>query len=197
MTLEGVKGLIFDLDGTLVDSMPLHVAAWCKTAPEFGLSVDGAWIYQYGGVPSRKIAAILGEAQGVAIDCDAVAQRKTAYYVEMIGRAVPFPAMLQLVQSMAGLLPMAIGTGSLRSNAEIILKQSGLGEYIKTVVAADDVTEHKPQPHTFLLAAQRIGVPPELCLVFEDTQIGRQAAHAAGMKCVMVVDGEPDWDSLA
>ncbi|MGL4205753.1 MAG: HAD family hydrolase [Aeromonadaceae bacterium] len=197
MTLEDFKGLIFDLDGTLVDSMPLHVAAWCKTAPEYGLSVDGEWIYQYGGVPSRKIAAMLGEAQGITLDCDAVARRKTAYYVAMIGQATPFPAMLHLVQSMSGRVPMAIGTGSLRSNAELILEQSGLGEYIKTVVAADDVTEHKPQPHTFLLAAQRIGVPPEQCLVFEDTQIGRQAAHAAGMKCVMVVEGKPDWRSLA
>ena len=197
MTLESFKGLIFDLDGTLVDSMPLHVAAWYKTAPEYGLSIDGEWIYRYGGVPSRKIAAMLGEAQGITLDCDAVARRKTAYYVAMIGQAAPFPAMLALVQSMDGILPMAIGTGSLRSNAELILQQSGLGRFIKTVVAADDVTEHKPKPDTFLLAAQRLGVPPELCLVFEDTQIGCQAAHAAGMKCVMVVNGEPDWNSLA
>ena len=197
MKLEGFKALIFDLDGTLVDSMPLHVAAWQQTAPEYGLVVDGEWIHQYGGVPSRKIAAMLAAAQGVTLDCEAVARCKTAYYVAMIGQAVPFPAMLQLVQSMAGQLPMAIGTGSLRSNAGIILQQSGLGRYIQTLVAADDVTEHKPEPHTFLLAAQRLGVVPEQCLVFEDTLIGRQAAHAAGMKCVMVVDGEPDWNSLA
>ena len=91
---------------------------------------------------------------------------------------------------------MAIGTGSLRSNAVIILQQSGLGQYIQTVVAADDVTQHKPAPETFLRAAQLLAVEPRSCLVFEDTQIGCQAALAAGMACVLVREGAPDWATL-
>ena len=196
MQLDVFKALIFDLDGTLVDSMPLHIAAWFKTAPEFGLQVEASWLYQHGGVPSRKIAALLAREQQVEVDCEAAARRKTAYYLELIGQATPFPAMWQLVEQYHQRLPMAIGTGSLKGNAEIILQQSGLGQFIQTVVAAEDVENHKPQPDTFLLAAKKLGVAPGECLVFEDTEIGRQAAHAAGMACVMVRDGKPDWSSL-
>jgi beta-phosphoglucomutase family hydrolase len=190
------KALIFDMDGTLVDSMPLHLAAWQQTAQEFGFVCDREWLYARGGVPSRKIAALIAHEQQVDLDTEAVARSKTGHYVAMIEKATPFPAMVELVTRAAGRLPMAIGTGSLHSNAERILQQSGLGQYIHTVVAADDVSVHKPAPDTFLLAAQQLGIEPTDCLVFEDTVIGREAALAAGMDCVMVVDGQPDWSTL-
>jgi beta-phosphoglucomutase family hydrolase len=190
------KALIFDMDGTLVDSMPLHLAAWQQTAREFGFVCDADWLYAHGGVPSRKIVALLAQQQRIELDADTVARTKTAHYVATIENATPFPAMVELVTLAAGTLPMAIGTGSLHSNAERILQQSGLGQYIHTVVAADDVSVHKPAPDTFLLAAQRLGIEPTDCLVFEDTAIGREAALAAGMDCVMVVDGQPDWSTL-
>ncbi len=190
------NALIFDMDGTLVDSMPLHLAAWQKTSREFGFTCDAQWLYEQGGVPSRKIVAMLAQQQGLDLDAEAVARRKTAHYVETIGQARPFPAMVELVKAAHGRHPMAIGTGSLRSNAVIILQQSGLGQYIQTVVAADDVTQHKPAPETFLRAAQLLAVEPRSCLVFEDTQIGCQAALAAGMACVLVREGAPDWATL-
>ena len=190
------KALIFDMDGTLVDSMPLHLAAWQQTAQEFGFVCDQEWLYAHGGVPSRKIAALIAHEQQIALDPEAVARCKTAHYVAMIEQATPFPAMVALVQQAATTLPMAIGTGSLHANAERILAQSGLGLYIHTVVAADDVQGHKPAPDTFLLAAERLGVVAADCLVFEDTEIGRLAALAAGMDCVMVVEGAPDWATL-
>jgi beta-phosphoglucomutase family hydrolase len=190
------KALIFDMDGTLVDSMPLHLAAWQQTALEFGFVCNAQWLYAHGGVPSRKIVALLAQQQQIELDADTVARTKTAHYVAMIENATPFPAMVELVTLAAGTLPMAIGTGSLHSNAERILQQSGLGQYIHTVVAADDVLVHKPAPDTFLLAAQRLGIEPTDCLVFEDTAIGREAALAAGMDCVMVVGGQPDWSTL-
>lgn len=191
------KALIFDMDGTLVDSMPLHLAAWQQTAQEFGFVCDKEWLYAHGGVPSRKIAALIARQQQVTLDAEIVARCKTAHYVAMIEQATPFPAMVALVQQAAARLPMAIGTGSMHANAERILRQSGLGLYIHTVVAADDVQGHKPAPDTFLLAAERLGIAAADCLVFEDTEIGRLAAQAAGMDCVMVVDGVPDWKSLA
>jgi len=190
------KALIFDMDGTLVDSMPLHLAAWQQTAQEFGFVCDQEWLYARGGVPSRKIAALIAHEQQIELDSEAVARCKTAHYVTMIEQATPFPAMVELVQQAATTLPMAIGTGSLHANAERILRQSGLGLYIHTVVAADDVQGHKPAPDTFLLAADRLGVAAADCLVFEDTEIGRLAALAAGMDCVMVVEGAPDWTTL-
>ncbi len=189
--------LIFDMDGTLVDSMPLHLAAWQKTSREFGFTCDAQWLYEQGGVPSRKIVAMLAQQQGLDLDAEAVACRKTAHYVETIGQARPFPAMVELVKAAHGRHPMAIGTGSLHRNADRILAQTGLAAFIPVVVGADDVTAHKPAPDTFLLAAQQLGVAPADCLVFEDTQIGRQAAHAAGMACVLVRDGTPDWSSLS
>ena len=192
---QDFNALIFDMDGTLVDSMPLHLAAWQKTSREFGFTCDAQWLYEQGGVPSRKIVALLAQQQGLDLDAEAVARRKTAHYVATIAQARPFPAMVELVKAAHGQRPMAIGTGSLRSNAALILQQSGLGQYIQTVVAADDVSQHKPAPETFLRAAQLLDVAPQSCLVFEDTQIGCQAALAAGMACVLVRDGVPDWST--
>lgn len=195
--MDEFKALIFDMDGTLVDSMPLHLAAWQQLAAECGFQCDPDWLYAHGGVPSRKIAAMLIAQHGLTLDPADMARRKTAYYVERIGEATPFPAMMQLVREQYGRKPMAIGTGSLRSNAETILAQSGLGHFIQAVVAADDVSAHKPAPDTFLRAAALLGIAPGDCLVFEDTAIGRQAAQAAGMACVMIEDGMPNWRSLS
>lgn len=194
---QDFNALIFDMDGTLVDSMPLHLAAWQQTALEFGFCCDAQWLYELGGVPSRKIAALLAQQQGIELDAEAVACCKTAHYVALIGQARPFPAMIELVKAAYGSHPMAIGTGSMHSNAAIILRQSGLGQYIQTVVAADDVSLHKPAPETFLRAAQLLAVEPQGCLVFEDTQIGLQAARAANMASVLVRDGVPDWSTLS
>lgn len=196
MILEQFKALIFDMDGTLVDSMPLHLAAWIATSQEYGFHCDAEWLYAHGGVPSRKIAALIAQQQQLTLDPELVARRKTAHYVASIANAVPFPQMAALVAQAYGCWPMAIGTGSLRSNAERILEQSGLGRYIQTIVAAEDVSAHKPAPDTFLRAAELLGVAPSDCLVFEDTAIGCDAALAAGMACVMVVDGVPMWKGL-
>ncbi|MFC3912756.1 HAD family hydrolase [Pseudaeromonas sharmana] len=196
MILERFKALIFDMDGTLVDSMPLHLAAWMATAQEYGFQCDAQWLYAHGGVPSRKIAAKLASQQNLTLDPQQVAATKTAHYVARIASATPFPEMMSLVERAHGHWPMAIGTGSLHANAERILEQSGLGRFIHTVVAADDVLEHKPAPDTFLQAARLLQVKAEDCLVFEDTEIGCQAALAAGMACVMVVDGVPDWSGV-
>lgn len=191
MPLTGFDALIFDLDGTLVDSMPLHLAAWKQASLVFGFHYDADWLYALGGVPSRKIVGIINEQQGLALDAEQVAGVKNQHYVKLLPRATVFPAMASLLEKWHSRLPMAVGTGSPRVNAEAVLQNTDLGRYMGAVVTADDVEQHKPNPDTFLLAAQRLGVAPERCLVFEDTQIGRQAALAAGMACVMVVDGEP------
>lgn len=193
MSLEQYQALIFDLDGTLVDSMPLHLAAWEEASRQFGFHFDAGWLHSLGGVPSRKIAALIVEQQGMPLDTARVAEVKAQHYARMLEQARPFPAMLQLLKRWQGRLPMAIGTGSARSAAEAVLRNTELAGFMSAVVTADDVEEHKPNPHTFLLAARRLGVDPARCLVFEDTEIGRQAAEAAGMACVMVVEGRPQF----
>lgn len=189
MDLSRYQALIFDLDGTLVDSMPLHLAAWCHAAEKFGFTYDADWFYSLGGVPGRKIARMLTEKQQLDLDPDAIAQTKTGHYVRHIEQATPINDTLAVVEQAFGRLPMAIGTGSPRVNAHRVLDNTGLTHYFDAVITAEDVEHHKPNPDTFLLAAKRLGVAPEKCLVFEDTGIGKQAALAAGMDCCLVENG--------
>lgn len=187
---EQYDALIFDMDGTLVDSMPRHLDAWEITSAEFGLPFDRARLNEYGGIPTRKIVAILAEQHGLTIDVEAFARRKVALYMEHIQQVSVFPAMWELVRRCHGKVPMGIGTGSPRNQAESILKSTGLDAYIQVVVSADDVVNHKPHPDTFLQVAEQLGANPANCLVFEDTQIGLQAGRAAGMETVLVLEGE-------
>ncbi|MDH0175778.1 HAD family hydrolase [Aeromonas dhakensis] len=187
---EQYDALIFDMDGTLVDSMPRHLDAWEITSAEFGLPFDRARLNEYGGIPTRKIVAILAEQHGLDIDVEAFARRKVALYMEHIQQVSVFPAMWELVRRCHGKVPMGIGTGSPRNQAESILKSTGLDAYIQVVVSADDVINHKPHPDTFLQVAEQLGANPANCLVFEDTQIGLQAGRAAGMETVLVLEGE-------
>ncbi|MGL5815902.1 HAD family hydrolase [Aeromonas sp.] len=182
--------LIFDMDGTLVDSMPLHLDAWEITSAEFGLPFDRAELNEYGGIPTRKIVAILAEQHGLNIDVEAFARRKIALYLEQIDKARVFPQMWELVKAYHGKVPMGIGTGSPRNQAEQILKSTGLDAYISVVVSADDVDNHKPHPDTFLRVAELLGANPANCLVFEDTRIGIQAGKAAGMATLLATEGE-------
>lgn len=187
---EQYDALIFDMDGTLVDSMPLHLDAWETTSAEFGLPFDRAELNEYGGIPTRKIVAILAEQHGLSIDIEAFARRKIALYMAHIDKAGVFPQMWELVKQHHGKVPMGIGTGSPRNQAEQILKSTGLDAYISVVVSADDVVNHKPHPDTFLKVAELLGANPANCLVFEDTQIGIQAGKAAGMATLLATEGE-------
>ncbi|MNG83478.1 Fructose-1-phosphate phosphatase YqaB [compost metagenome] len=187
---EQYDALIFDMDGTLVDSMPLHLDAWELTSAEFGLPFDRVQLNEYGGIPTRKIVAILAEQHGLSIDIEAFARRKIALYMEQIDKAGVFPQMWELVRQHHGKVPMGIGTGSPRNQAERILRSTGLDAYISVLVSADDVTNHKPHPDTFLRVAERLGANPANCLVFEDTRIGIQAGKAAGMATVLATEGE-------
>ncbi|PVZ70391.1 HAD family hydrolase [Pelagibaculum spongiae] len=189
LDLTAYDALIFDLDGTLVDSMPLHLNAWQSIADEFGFKFDPVRLNQLGGVPARKIAAIINKEQGLRIDTLAATKAKRAHYLQNINRADSFASMLNLVRHYHGKLPMAIGTGSPRTNADRVLRNTGLEQYMDAVVTANDVENHKPHPDTFLLAAEKLGIEPKKCLVFEDTEIGREAAHSGGMDCVLINKG--------
>lgn len=191
MNLSGFQGLVFDLDGTLVDSMPLHLAAWQHTAQQFGFRYDADWFYQLGGMPSRKIALLVAKEQQVDLDPIAVTRCKSQHYLANLSKVEVFPAMLALVERYHGLIPMGIGTGSPRANAQAILQNTGLARYFSVLVSADDVELHKPHPDTFLRVAELLGVAAQDCLVFEDTGIGVQAGQAAGMQTCLVKAGHP------
>ncbi len=191
--LVNVAGAIFDLDGTLVNSMPLHIQAWQRLATEFNFTIPEEWLYAHGGVPSYKIGQLLIEQhnlQGVTgLD---LSHLKTKYYQETIHKVEIFPEMLKVLALLQQHhIPMAIGTGTYLANAQIIVAQTPLHNYISTIVSAEDVQRHKPFPDTFLEAAKRIHVVPQHSVVFEDTPLGIEAGKSGGFKTVLVKNGKP------
>ncbi len=188
------KGVVFDLDGTLVNSMPLHIKAWQRVAQDLHITLSDKWLYEHGGVPSYKIAKMLLTMFDIANqDPEKIAQNKTAYYLEYIDQVEVFPKMLELLKFLkAHNIAMSIGTGTLRSNAEYIVKRTVLHDFIKVIVSADEVVNHKPNPDTFLLAAKKMQLPVSECIVFEDTNIGVEAAKRGGFSHVLVKDGVPE-----
>ncbi|MBD1577951.1 MULTISPECIES: HAD family hydrolase [Vibrio] len=184
------KALIFDMDGTLIDTMPSHLKAWQQTAEQYNFPYEQEWIHSMGGMPTLKVAKQLNAKYNIDIDPAVVAQTKIGYFASLIHDGKVIDCTYQVLEQFQGLKKMAIGTGSNHNNAMKLLEYNGMLPMIDALVTSKDVTNHKPNPDTFLLAAERLGIEPKDCVVFEDTEIGRQAAIAAGMACIMVVDGK-------
>lgn len=186
MNLDKYRGLIFDMDGTLIDTMPSHLDAWNLTAQHFGFPFDREWMNSLGGMPSPKITLEVNKKFGLSLDAAKVAGFKMARFAEIEDKGKPITLTVDLVKQWYGKKPMAVGTGSQRVSAVTLLEDNQLLGYFEAVVSATEVTKHKPNPDTFLLAAESIDKVPNECVVFEDTELGKQAAHAAGMDCIMV-----------
>ncbi|MGO2497908.1 MAG: beta-phosphoglucomutase family hydrolase [Vibrio litoralis] len=188
--VSSYKGLIFDMDGTLIDTMPSHLLAWKQTAEEFNFPFDAEWIHSLGGMPTQKVALLLNERYHIDINPQKVAEMKTGLFAGLIEDANIINCTYDVLKKFYGQKKLAIGTGSNQQNALRLLEHNNLLPLLDIVVTAADVQNHKPNPDTFLLAAQKLGLAPQECVVFEDTEIGRQAAIAAGMDCIMVVNGQ-------
>ncbi len=181
-------GYIFDLDGTLVDTMPLHYRAWNEAMRRAGLreKLSENLFYSFGGVPTRQVAELLAGHYGLAINVDEVFHQKEALFVEfqvdmqLIGPVVDF------ARRMAPHFPVSVASGGPRLIVRATLERVGLAGLFPVVVTPEDVKHGKPAPDMFLLAAERMGVPAARCLVFEDAEPGIKAAVAAGMKWVHV-----------
>jgi beta-phosphoglucomutase-like phosphatase (HAD superfamily) len=181
-------GYIFDLDGTLVDTMPLHYAAWEAALRKAGLvgRLDENRFYELGGVPSRKVAALLGEHHGLTLDPVVVYRDKEDAFMGSLEKLELILPVVDFARKVSLTRPVAIASGGTRDVVTSTLQKTGLAPLFPVVVTADDVVHGKPAPDMFLLAAKLMGVAPETCLVFEDGQPGMLAAQAAGMKCVFV-----------
>ena len=184
------KGLIFDMDGTLLDTMPSHLDAWGEAAEHFSFPFERAWINGLGGMPSVKIVDEINRKYNTTLEPKTVANFKAEVFIRMGVVPDRIACTVELLEKYQGEKKMAVGTGSLRDNALRLLEQAQLLEQLQAVVTASDVERHKPEPDTFLLAAEKIGVASQECVVFEDTELGKQAAHRAGMDCFMVVDNQ-------
>ena len=185
------KAYLFDCDGTVADSMPLHYVAWKKALGEHGCEFPEDVFYAWGGMPAAEIAATLSAQQGLSLVAEEVAHRKEALYYELLHELRAVPEVLEQIESNCsrgtGKLPMAVVSGSTRDSVTRSLEVLGILDKFDTLVCAGDYTRSKPDPEPFLVAAERLGVAPANCLVFEDTEMGIQAATAAGMASVKVL----------
>lgn len=185
-SLEQYQAIIFDMDGTLINSMPSHVEAWRKTADHFQFPFDATWLHSLGGMPSPKITVEINREYGLSLDPTEVSKYKTDTFQAIEDKGDLIPETYEILKSIKTKKPVAIGTGSQRFGAEGLLKATGIFDWFDTIVTATEIENHKPNPDTFLLAAKQMQCEPSKCAVFEDTQLGLQAAHAAGMDCFLV-----------
>lgn len=188
------KAYLFDCDGTVADSMPLHYIAWSQALGEWGCRFTEERFYQLGGMPIVEIIALLGREQGIEMPISQVAKRKEQLYFEHLPKLQCVPEVLEHIEKQRGRIPFAIVSGSARDSVEASLRAVGLLDRFDVLVCAGDYTKSKPDPEPFLVAAERLGVSAQKCLVFEDTQMGIEAANAAGMASVLV---PPPWERKA
>ena len=183
------EALIFDMDGTLVDSGPLHERAWSSILDYYGIPIDRPFMRSLAGVPTKATIAILLERfqLTVAASLDEMNALKERYVHAHMHEYVKPTALMAIAQAYHGKKPMAIGTGATTSEARTILALCGLDHFMGAIVGADQVANPKPAPDTFLRCAQLLGAKAEHCVVFEDSPLGLQAAASAGMAGVDVL----------
>jgi len=181
-------GYIFDLDGTLVDTMPLHYLAWDEAMRRAGMSgtLSEDLFYSLGGVPTLRVAELLATHYGLNIDPWKVFHEKEALFSARTHEAALIEPVVTFARRVAATHPVAIASGGPRDIVRRTLELKGLAALFPVVVSADDVVHGKPAPDMFLLAAKKMAVEPAHCLVFEDAEPGMRAAEAAGMKWVRV-----------
>ena len=180
------KAYLFDCDGTIVDSMPLHYVAWKKALLEWNCEFAEDLFYAWGGMPVTEIIATLNTQQGLAMPVEELQSRKEGLYFEILHELKGVPEVLEHIKASHGQIPFAVVSGSTRDSVTKSLEALGLLDRFDTRVCAGDYRKSKPDPEPFLIAAERLGVAPKDCLVFEDTDMGIQAATAAGMASVKI-----------
>ncbi len=179
-----IRGLIFDCDGTLADTMPLHYQAWEAAMQHHGAEFPEALFWEFAGIPTDRIIELLNERHGWSVPVAEAAELKEKKYLELIDKVRPIEPVTDVVKQYAGKLPMAVATGGTRAIVTRTLAAVNLLEQFQAIVTADDVLHGKPAPDIFIESARRLGVPPALCLVFEDADLGVQAARAADMRVI-------------
>ena len=187
------KAYLFDCDGTIVDSMPLHYLAWKQALAEWNCEFPEDLFYSWGGTPVREIVANLNARNGLAIPTEQLARRKEGLYFDSLPRLQAVPEVMEHIDLSHGKLPFAVVSGSTRESVTKSLNILGILDKFDVLVCAGDYTRSKPDPEPFLVAAQRLGVAPADCLVFEDTDMGVAAATAAGMASVRILQ---PWERM-
>lgn len=186
---DGTRGLIFDCDGTLADTMPVHFRAWTAMLGARSMTFAEERFFALAGMPSTAIIRLLGAEQSVVVTDDdivAMVADKEQRYVSLIDEVSAIGAVLEIAARFRGVLPLAVASGGDGWVVRRTLEAIGATDWFDTIVGAEDTERHKPEPDVFLEAAARIGVDPGACVVFEDSDLGLEAARRAGMRSVDV-----------
>jgi beta-phosphoglucomutase family hydrolase len=181
-----IKGLIFDCDGTLADTMPLHWRAWQMVTQRHNLHFPEDRFYATGGIPSRDILKLLATEQGRSLDHLAVAHEKEEAYLPLLPQVEPVHVVLEIAKANHGKIPMAVASGGTQRIIGMVLDHLKIRHLFDAIVTSEMVRNQKPAPDIFLEAARRMGVEPKFCRAYEDTDLGLQAIRAAGMEAVDV-----------
>lgn len=184
---SGYQALIFDMDGTVIDSLPAHQKAWEQTLKRHGIPYTAQMMNHLNGWPALQTVEYLCEQAGITgLDMVAISDEKVALYKTIAPDMVKPTPIIKIVKEYYGRRPLALGTGASTEEATGLLEHLGIRNYFQVIVGADQVSAHKPAPDTFLRCAKRLGFDPENCLVFEDAEAGFEAAQSAHMDYVDV-----------
>ena len=177
---------LFDCDGTIADSMPLHYQAWCAALKEWGGEFTEELFYAWAGIPISKTVEMLNEKYDLSMPVTKVVERREQIYYDLLPEIRPVRSVLLHIEEKSGKIPFAVVSGSPRASVLKTLNTLKLLDHFQIIIGAEDYTHGKPHPEPFLLAASRLGVSPEKCLVFEDGDLGIESARQAGMSWVKV-----------
>ncbi|OOF69911.1 beta-phosphoglucomutase family hydrolase [Rodentibacter caecimuris] len=190
-TVEQYAGFVFDMDGTLIDTMPIHAKAWHLTGKFFNYDFDCQIMYQLGGATVTTIAQAIMQKAGMPLEqLAAVIQKKRELSYQLVPQESTLLPTFDLVKKYYGVKPMTIGSGSHRAMIDLLMEKLQIEHYFNGIISADDVQAHKPNPETFLRCAEIMRLNAQQCLVFEDADLGVQAGLAAGMDVFDVRTGK-------
>lgn len=190
---QNAKAIIFDLDGTLSNSFPLHIEIWHQTCAKYGCKFDENIIAELTGMPTIRFAERIKSENNLKVDPQEIVKEKQTQFWINAHKIQANKPVVDIVKKYYGKLPMSVGTGASRRSAELQLETLQIKDYFDFIVSADDVDKHKPEPDTFLKCAKLMNVSPEYCHVFEDGDLGMQAAESAGM---FLTDVKPYLDTI-
>ena len=186
MPTKAYEALIFDCDGTLTDSMPVHYVAWHRTMRDYGIQFPEDRFYSLGGMPTDKIIRMLADEQQVQVDAHKAAIAKENAFLELLHLLAPIQYVVAVARHFHKRVPMIVASGGCREIIKKQITQIGCDGLFDDIVAAEDTDRHKPEPDVFLEAARRAGADPTRCLVYEDSDLGLQAARSASMDFIDV-----------